>query len=55
MFGYVLQWGEMKTPYSLFWKVYQQPTGLPTGLYSRILNYYRDNIQLPLISTTKIT
>jgi len=28
--------------------------GLPTGFYSRILNY-RDDIQLPLISIPKIT
>ena len=46
--------GEMKTPCSLSWPVYQQSTGLPTGFYSRILNY-KYNILLPLISITKIT
>ena len=39
--------GETKTP-PLFWQVYQQPTGLPTGFYSQILNY-RDDMLLPLI------
>jgi len=44
----------MKTPCTLFWTVYQQQTGLPTGFYSRILNH-KDNILRPLISIAKIT
>jgi len=43
----------MKTPCSIFWQVYRQPTGLQTSLYSRNLNY-RDNATTTTTTTPNI-